>query len=95
MSINKTGMFEKFKEFDRTNVGRIKIYHLINVLRYNYHQYFNDELLVGLQFELECLNPDHFIDYEEFMKVFMTQKGETTELTMESMPTISRVDEIE
>ena len=36
---------------------------------------FDHDTLIGLQFELECLNPaDNCVDYEEFVKVFLESK---------------------
>ena len=57
------------KIFDPTDSGKVKVYHFINVLRHNLGKIFDDEILVGLQFELESL--DDLIDYSEFMKLFI------------------------
>lgn len=32
--------------------------------------------LIGLQYELECLNHEHLVDYPEFIKIFL-QAGQT------------------
>jgi len=66
---------DRFRGFDPSNTGRIKIYHFINVLKHNYAAIFDKETLIGLQFELECLNPDDCVDYEEFVKIFMERRA--------------------
>jgi hypothetical protein len=48
------------------------VHHFVNVLRHNYPGIFDDQTLVGLQFELECLSPaDNTVDYEEFARLFL------------------------
>jgi hypothetical protein len=69
--INLTDLVNKMKVFDTGDTGQIKIYHFINVLKHNYPQVFDNDTLVGLQFELECLNSDDCVDYEEFVKIFL------------------------
>jgi len=60
------------KGFDEERTGQIKIHHFINVLKHNYPVLFDQDTLLGLQFELECLSPaDNCVDYEEFVKIFL------------------------
>lgn len=70
--ISLTELVDRMKQFDEYKQGRIKIHHFINVLKHNYYQLFDQETLIGLQFELECLSPaDNCVDYEEFVKIFL------------------------
>jgi Ca2+-binding EF-hand superfamily protein len=65
-------LYKKLKAFDPSDSGKVQVYHLINVLRHNMSFIFDDELLIGLQFELETL--DHTVDYSQFMKLFIEGK---------------------
>ena len=49
----------------------IHAYKLINVLKYNYPNVFDQNTLIGLQYELETLSYDHMVDYNEFVKLFL------------------------
>jgi Ca2+-binding EF-hand superfamily protein len=73
--INLTDLVERMRKFDPGDAGRIKIHHFINVLKHNYSEIFDNETLIGLQFELECLNSDDCIDYEEFVKIFLEKQA--------------------
>ena len=54
---------------------------MINVFKYNYPHIFDNDTLTGLQFELECINLDNSVDYEEFLNIFIkTQTKEDQEL---------------
>lgn len=68
-------MLRQFRDFDAGKTGSLKVYILINVLKHNYRAVFSDEILVGLQFQLECLSGDGTIDYEEFTKIFLEDSG--------------------
>jgi len=74
-----TELSSKMREYDKGETGKIKIYHFINVLKHNYPHIFDDETLVGLQFDLESLNLDGCVDYEEFSRIFL-QKEQQTDL---------------
>jgi Ca2+-binding EF-hand superfamily protein len=67
-------VMERFRAFDPSGTGRIKIYHFINILKHNYAAIFDQDTLTGLQFELECINSDDCVDYEEFVKIFMERR---------------------
>lgn len=54
--INLTELVDRMKQFDLGNSGKIKIHHFINILKHNYAQLFDSDILIGLQFELECIN---------------------------------------
>ena len=70
--LNLTDLVEKMKGFDEERTGQIKIHHFINVLKHNYPVLFDQDTLLGLQFELECLSPaDNCVDYQEFVKIFL------------------------
>jgi len=56
------------KQFDKTNTGKIKIYHLINLLKFKVKG-FSEDTLKAIQFDLECLSNDGMIDYEEFVSI--------------------------
>ena len=73
--VSRREVLGKLRYFDHHGNGRIKVHHLINVLRYNYHNAYKENLLQLMQFELECLNPDSFIDYQEFVELFMGGVG--------------------
>lgn len=74
--ISLTDLVQRMKEFDDDRQGRIKINHFINVLKHNYPQLFDQDTLIGLQFELECLSPaDNSVDYEEFVKLFLDKSS--------------------
>ena len=74
--LSLTELVERMKVFDEDKQGRIKIHHFINVLKHNYSSLFDQETLIGLQFELECLSPaDNCVDYEEFVKLFLDRQG--------------------
>lgn len=74
--INLTELVNKMKQFDLGEAGKIRIYHFINVLKHNYSKIFDQETLIGLQFELECLNSDDCVDYEEFVKIFLEKQSQ-------------------
>ena len=75
--INLSDVVERMKQFDPGCTGKIKIYHFINILKHNYSNIFDNETLVGLQFELESINSDNCVDYEEFVTLFFdTQRPE-------------------
>lgn len=54
-------LIRRLKQFDPSDSGKIAVYHLINTLQHNYGHIFDDQLLIGLQFELETL--DQYVDY--------------------------------
>lgn len=54
----------------------IHAYKLINILKYQLPGLFDEQSLIGLQYELECLNHEHLVDYAEFIKIFL-QAGST------------------
>jgi hypothetical protein len=64
----------QIKRFDVSNVGRVKIYHLVNILKF-YFKSFSEDTLKNLQFDLECLSGDGTIDYEEFVSVVFKRAG--------------------
>lgn len=70
-------LIELFSQFDRKGTGKIRIYHLINILKYNLSEQdtLTDELLGGLQFELEAISQDGTVDYLEFFEIFLANDG--------------------
>ncbi len=63
--------------FDIDKIGKIKIFHLVNFFKYQFKPgYFKDDILKRLQFELQCLNNDDQVDYEEFISVAFRKPGE-------------------
>ena len=64
-------ILKKLQEFDDGETGMIHAYKLINVLKYNYPNVFDENTLIGLQYELETLSYDHMVDYNEFVKLFL------------------------
>lgn len=55
------------------------------MLKHNYAQLFDNETLVGLQFELETLSPaDNTVDYDEFARLFLERS--TGDAQVESRP---------
>lgn len=73
MEINIGQLVTKMQEFDESDTGLIQAYKLINILKYQLEGLFTDEILIGLQYELECLNHEHLVDYTEFIKIFLSQ----------------------
>lgn len=71
-------IIERLRAFDPSDTGRIKIYHFINVMKHNYAAIFDQATLIGLQFELESINSDDCVDYEEFVRIFMERKDRAT-----------------
>ena len=65
---DRLGLIKDMKQFDKTNTGKIKIYHLINILKFKLRA-FSEDTLKALQFDLECLSNDGMIDYEEFVSI--------------------------
>jgi hypothetical protein len=41
---------------------------------------FDEETLIGLQYELECLSYDHMVDYTEFIKIFLQSQTNNKKL---------------
>ena len=64
-------LVKKLQEFDSGETGLIHAYKLINVLKYNLPNVFDENTLIGLQYELETLSYDHMVDYNEFVKLFL------------------------
>ena len=87
-------LVDRMKAFDEDKQGRIKIHHFINVLKHNYQTLFDQDILLGLQFELECLSPaDNCVDYEEFVKLFLDKQGNSsTGFSDTYIPTDKRVN---
>jgi hypothetical protein len=73
MEINIGQLVTKMQEFDESDTGLIHAYKIINILKYQLDWLFTDEILIGLQYELECLNHEHLVDYTEFIKIFLQQ----------------------
>lgn len=67
------GLVNELKKFDNAQIGKIKIYHLINVLKFNL-KVFSEDTLKNLQFDLECLNNDGMVDYEELVSIAFGRK---------------------
>lgn len=64
-------ILKKLQDFDSGETGLIHAYKLINVLKYNLPNVFDENTLIGLQYELETLSYDHMVDYNEFVKLFL------------------------
>jgi Ca2+-binding EF-hand superfamily protein len=72
------------QEFDESDTGLIHAYKLINILKYQLPEVFDDQSLIGLQFELECLNHEHLVDYAEFIKIFLSAGSQGKKLNATS-----------
>jgi hypothetical protein len=49
----------------------IHAYKLINILKHQLPGLLDEQTLIGLQYELECLSYEHLVDYSEFVKIFL------------------------
>ena len=58
---------KKFAQFDTTDTGTIPAFVLVNVLKHNLPGLLTEEILLGLQYELECLAFDNLVNYSEFV----------------------------
>ena len=77
---SRQALVSKFETFDFERTGKIKIHHLVNVMKHNYGNLFSDDELKNLQFDLECLSNDETVDYKEFVSVaFRTGKVDEKE----------------
>lgn len=65
---------DKFAEFDEAETGSIKSYYLVNVLHRQLPDLFTDAEMVGLQYELESLSYDGNVDYNEFIRLFISSE---------------------
>lgn len=74
-SFDRLGLVKDLQMFDKSKTGKIKIHHLINILKFKL-KIFSEDLLKKLQFELECLNNDGLVDYEEFVSIAFKSKNE-------------------
>ena len=48
----------------------MKACYLVQILKHNLPGVFEEQELIGLQYELECLSYDHQVDYMEFLDIF-------------------------
>jgi len=65
---------DKFEEFDPLETGSIKAFKLVKVLQHNLGHFLKEDLLVGLQHELQCLAYDQTVDISEFIKLFFDEE---------------------
>lgn len=65
-------MIAQFSEFDPGETGFIKSFYLVNVLHRQVPGLFTDTEMIGLQYELESLSYDGTVDYNEFVRLFMS-----------------------
>lgn len=69
--VNIGQLVSKMQEFDESDTGLIHAYKLVNILKHQLNDLFDEETLIGLQYELECLSYEHMVDYTEFIKIFL------------------------
>ncbi len=80
-------LINKCMSFDKLNNGRIKLYHLLNILKHNIIN-IDEFVLAGLQCELSMIHPDEYIDYKEFFEPFIMSTQEESKTSNEvSSPT--------
>lgn len=65
----------RLRNFDTTEAGVVKAYDLVKVLQHAFGC-FTDDVLLGLQFQLENLNGDGTVDYEGFLQLFAEDEAE-------------------
>ncbi len=63
--------------FDKRTTGKIKIFHMLNILRHNVPG-ADERILAGLQYELTVIHPDEQIAYAEFLGAFTAAVNEAT-----------------
>ena len=68
-------LLEVCRSFDRHGTGKIKIFHLLNVVKHNVKG-VDEPMLAGLQYELTMIHPDELVDYGEFLGVFASAVSE-------------------
>jgi len=61
-------LIEVCRRFDKEGTGKIKLYHMLNILQHNYS--IDDMFIAGLQYELTLLYPDEYIDYVKFLESY-------------------------
>lgn len=63
----------KMQSFDAFNTGKIKLYHLIRILKHNTQGELDEMTLAGIEHQLGILHPDHSVDYNEFNEIYIKQ----------------------
>jgi len=66
---------EVCQKFDKLKNGKIKLFHLLQVLKHNLPK-LDEIFLAGLQYELSMIHPDEYIDYENFFQAFTDSQNE-------------------
>ena len=67
--ISPDQLINKCKIFDKLGNDRIKLFHMLNVIKHNLVG-IEEMTLAGIQFELTINHPDEYIDYKEFFNTF-------------------------
>eukprot|EP01022_Parablepharisma_sp_SALTPOND_P011293 TRINITY_DN146_c0_g1_i1.p2 TRINITY_DN146_c0_g1~~TRINITY_DN146_c0_g1_i1.p2 ORF type:complete len:1216 (-),score=156.01 TRINITY_DN146_c0_g1_i1:15438-19085(-) len=73
---------EVCKTFDKRNNGKIKVFHLLNILKYNLDK-LDEMSIAGLQYELTLLHPSEFVDYNAFFQSFSDALSDSSVSTSE------------
>ncbi len=68
-------LIAKCRSFDKLGNGRIRIFHILNVLKHNVAG-VEEIVLAGLEYELSTLHPDEYIDYKEFLTQYAAEEVE-------------------
>eukprot|EP01022_Parablepharisma_sp_SALTPOND_P032418 TRINITY_DN843_c0_g1_i2.p1 TRINITY_DN843_c0_g1~~TRINITY_DN843_c0_g1_i2.p1 ORF type:complete len:1902 (-),score=265.49 TRINITY_DN843_c0_g1_i2:41258-46963(-) len=69
-------LVKKCRNFDKLGNERIKIFHLLNILKHNLRN-IEEITLAGLQYELTLIHPDEYIDYKQFLMQYLVVDAET------------------
>lgn len=83
---------QKFAQFDTTDTGSIPAFVLVNILKHNLPGLFTEEILMGLQYELECLAFDNLVNYMEFVQIFLQDAGNVKKVHTAAHATEIRLD---
>jgi len=69
-------LIKKCRTFDKLGNERIKLFHLLNIIKHNVKD-IEEIVLAGLQYELTLIHPDEYVDYKEFLMQFKVIDIET------------------
>ena len=88
-------ILNRCKEFDTRSTGKIRLHHLIHILKHNLE--IDPWILAGIQFELTILHPDEYVNYVNFHEMFVlkpkTKEEEDIAAMMVESPTHSKISQ--
>ena len=66
---------DEFELYDVAKSGSIKVFHLVNVIRFQLPDVFKKEELNGLQVQLDLLSRNQEVDYSKFIEIFFSSSS--------------------